>query len=84
MEVGYPTSSGCFGASERRRETSTTGGVEEKEWNEKEWKHQMEELYEEAYNQLVDSGHLEGELACGHLNGEWMSLESDGYVGASL
>ena len=46
------------------------------------WKHRMEELFEEAYNQLVDSGHLEGELACGHLNGEWMSLESDGYVGA--
>ena len=46
------------------------------------WKHQMEELFEEAYSKLVDSGHLEGELACGHLNGEWMSLESDGYVGA--
>ena len=76
MEVEFSTSSGCFGASERRRETSTTGGVEEKEW-----KHQMEELFEEAYNKLVDSGHLEGELACGHLNGEWMSLESDGYVG---
>ena len=31
MEVEFSTSSGCFGASERRRETSTTGGVEEKE-----------------------------------------------------
>ena len=30
MEVEFSTSSGCFGASERRRETSTTGGVEEK------------------------------------------------------
>ena len=44
--------------------------------------HRLEEAFAEAYNQLVDSGHLEGELACGHLNGEWMSLESDGYVGA--
>ena len=31
MEVEFSTSSGCFGASERRREKSTTGGVEEKE-----------------------------------------------------
>ena len=31
MEVEHSASSGCFGASERRRETSTTGGVEDEE-----------------------------------------------------
>ena len=48
MEVGYTTNSGCFGAFGRRRETSKTGGMEEKE------------------------------RACGHLDGEWMRLDTDG------
>ena len=66
MEVEYESAnSGCSGAFERRRETSTVEQLG----------HRLEELFVEAYNQLVDSGHLEGELACGHLNGEWMSLE---------
>ena len=52
MEVGCPTSSGCFGASERRRETSTMGSK---------WARAAAQ-----------------ERACGHLNGEWMCLDTDG------
>ena len=57
MEVEFSTSSGCFGASERRRETSTTGGVEEEE---------AFLAYEEAFLAYME----EQERACGHLDGE--------------
>ena len=50
MEVGYPTSSGCFGASERRRETSTTGGVEEKE---EIWAADMEERINQKLDRIL-------------------------------
>ena len=65
MEVEFSTSSGCFGASERRRETSTTGGVEEEE---------AFLAYEEAFLAYME----EKERACGHLDGEWMRLDTDG------
>ena len=65
MEVEFSTSSGCFGASERRRETSTTGGVEEED---------AFLAYEEAFLAYME----EQERACGHLDGEWMRLDTDG------
>ena len=65
MEVEHSASSGCFGASERRRETSTTGGVEEED---------AFLAYEEAFLAYME----EQERACGHLDGEWMRLDTDG------
>ena len=50
MEVEFSTSSGCFGASERRRETSTTGGVEEKE---EIWAADVEETIEGHINEMM-------------------------------
>ena len=65
MEVEHSTSSGCFGASERRRETSTTGGVEEED---------AFLAYEEAFLAYME----EQERACGLRAPRWR-MDAFGY-----